>query len=111
MKAWTVASIAQYLETSWPTVYATLRRWIEEGVPGLEDKRPIPKHSRRKTGLRALNEVRKLQENPELGEFRVHARLKQLGINLSPRICGRILALNRSLYRLDKQARQTQAST
>lgn len=104
-EGWTVSSIAQYLETSRPTVYATLRRWIEEGVPGLEDKRPIPKHPKRKTDLRALNEVRKLQENPELGEFRVHARLKQLGINLSPRTCGRILALNRSLYRLDKPTR------
>jgi hypothetical protein len=33
-----------------------------------------------------------------LGEFRIHAALKQLGINLSPRTCGRILALNRGLY-------------
>ena len=49
-----------------------------------------------------MNEVRKLQENPELGEFRVHAALLQLGIKLSPRTCGRILALNRSLYGLDK---------
>jgi len=101
-EGWSVSSIAHYLETSRPTVYATLRRWIEEGVPGLEDKPPIPKHPARKTDLRAMHEVRKLQENPELGEFRVHARLKQLGINLSPRTCGRILALNRSLYKLDK---------
>ncbi len=101
-EGWTVSSIANYLETSRPTVYATLRRWIEEGVPGLEDKPPIPEHPARKTDLRAMNTIRKLQENPELGEFRVHARLKQLGITLSPRTCGRILALNRSLYKLDK---------
>ena len=35
--------------------------------------------------------------NPELGEFRIHAALKELGIDLSPRTCGRILALNRQL--------------
>jgi transposase InsO family protein len=48
--------------------------------------------------LDAINEVRKLQENPELGEWRVHAALKDIGIKLSPRTCSRILALNRSLY-------------
>ena len=49
-----------------------------------------------------MDAVRRLQQNPELGEFRVHAALKQLGITLSPRICGRILALNRRLYGLEK---------
>ena len=44
--------------------------------------------------MRAIAAVRKLQENPELGEFRVHAALAQIGIHLSPRTCGRILALN-----------------
>jgi len=52
----------------------------------------------RKVELDAMNEIRKLQENPELGEWRIHAALKQIGIKLSPRTCGRILALNRSLY-------------
>jgi hypothetical protein len=41
-----------------------------------------------------------MQVNPELGEYRVSAALEQLGIKLSPRTCGRILALNRALYRL-----------
>jgi hypothetical protein len=35
---WSVSSIAEYLETSRPTVYATLKRWVAEGVRGLEDK-------------------------------------------------------------------------
>lgn len=52
--------------------------------------------------LRVMDAVRRLQQNPELGEFRVHAALKQLDITLSPRTCGRILALNRRLYGLDK---------
>ena len=49
-----------------------------------------------------MREVRKLQENPELGEFRIHAALAQMGIDLSPRTCGRILAVNRKLYGLKK---------
>jgi hypothetical protein len=48
----------------------------------------------------SMNEIRKLQENPELGEWRIHAALKDLGIKLFPRACGRMLALNRSLYGL-----------
>jgi putative transposase len=93
-----VTSIAQYLETSRQTVYTVLKRWIDEGVRGLDDKSHAPKHPKRKMTLDAINEVRKLQENPELGEWRVHAALKDIGIKLSPRTCSRILALNRSLY-------------
>jgi transposase InsO family protein len=78
---------------------------VTEGVRGLENKPPIPKHPRRTIDLQTMNEVRKLQENPGLGEFRIHAALLQLGIKLSPRTCGRILALNRSLYGLEKPKR------
>lgn len=49
--------------------------------------------------------IRKLQENPELGEFRIHAALKQMGIRVSPRTCGRILALNRRLYQLPRPSK------
>lgn len=101
-EGWSVTCIAGYLATSRQTVYLTLRRWIEEGVAGLDDRPPVPKHPKRKADLRTMNTVRKLQENPELGEFRIHAALLQLGIKLSPRTCGRILALNRSLYGFDK---------
>src|SRR5215218_2226077 len=101
-EGWNVKSIAAYLKTSRPTVYRTLRKWIAEGVQGLEDK---PRGGVRKVDLRAMNEVRKLQENPELGEFRVSAALEQLDIYLSPRTCGRILAVNRKLYGLEKSRR------
>jgi putative transposase len=104
-EGWTVTAIAGYLATTRRTVYLTLRRWIEEGVRGLDDKPLLPKHPRRKADLRVMNEVRKLQENPEFGEFRVHAALLQLSIKLSPRTCGRILALNRSLNGLNKPAK------
>jgi putative transposase len=99
-EGWTIASIAGYLQTTRPTIYATLRRWIEEGIEGLADKPSSPKHPVRKADLAAMNAVRKLQVNPELGAFRMHAALLQLGIRLSPRTCGRILALNRQLYEL-----------
>ncbi len=101
-EGWNVKSIAGYLKTYRSTVYRTLRKWIVEGVHGLEDK---PRGGVRKVDLRAMNEVRKLQENPELGEFRVSAALEQLGICLSPRTCGRILAVNRKLYGLKKPRR------
>ncbi len=40
----------------------------------------------------------RLEENPLLGEWRMYAALKQLGISVSPRTCGRIMAENRRLY-------------
>jgi putative transposase len=104
-EGWTVTCIAGYLRTTRRTVYLTLQRWVEEGVRGLDDKPHTPIQPAQKIDLRVMNEVRKLQENPELGEFRVHAALLQIGIKLSPRTCGRILALNRALYGLDKPAR------
>jgi len=99
-EGWTVTSIAGYLGIDRRTVSRTLQRWIDEGVLGLDDKSHARKNGIRKVDLRAMLAVRELQENPELGEFRIHAALKQLGIDLSPRTCGRILALNRRLYGL-----------
>lgn len=101
-EGWNVKSIAGYLKTYRSTVYRTLRKWIAEGVAGLENK---PRGAGKKVNLHAMNEVRKMQENPELGEFRVSAALAQLGIYLGPRTCGRILAINRRLYGLKKPKR------
>jgi putative transposase len=97
---WSIATISRYLGVSRPTVYQILHRWVEEGVKGLEDKSRAPKSPSRKVTLGIMHEVKKLQRNPELGEWRIYAALKTLGIHLSPRTCGRILALNRSLYGL-----------
>lgn len=99
-EGWTPTSIAGYLATSRQTVYTTLKRWIEEQFVGLPDKSNRPHQPATKTTLRAMQEVKRLQVNPELGEYRVSAALEQLGIKLSPRTCGRILALNRELYHL-----------
>lgn len=80
-------------------VYAALRRWFAEGLPGLEDQSRAPKHPARTVDLKALAAIRRLQANPELGGFRVSAALEQRAIFLSPRTCRRILALHRDLGR------------
>jgi len=97
---WNVKSIAAYLETSRFTVYDVLHRWAAEQFAGLPNKSSRPKQPATKQTLQAITTVKRLQENPELGEFRVYAALKQLGIELSPRTCGRILQANRVLYGL-----------
>jgi putative transposase len=99
-EGWSVKSIAGYLHTSRQTVHTTLKRWIEEQFAGLPDQSNAPHNPARKVTLRDMQEVKKLQINPELGEYRVSAALEQMGIKLSPRTCGRILALNRELYHL-----------
>lgn len=99
-EGWTNSSIADYLGTNRPRVYKTLQRWFDEDFKGLEDRPPIPHQPAKKVDLRAMDAIRRLQQNPELGEFRIHTALKRIGINLSTRTCGRILALNRKLYGL-----------
>lgn len=91
-EGWTVKNIADYLETSRQTVHTTLKRWAQEQFAGLEDK----SHARtgvRKVDLKAVQEVKKLSENPLIGAYRVSAALEQMGIKLSQATCGRILAL------------------
>lgn len=100
---WSITNISGYLGTPRHRVYAVLRRWVEEGHAGLDDKSRTPHYPARKTTLKAINEVRKLaEENPELGAYRVRAALEQEGIALSQATCGRLLALNRKLYGLSQ---------
>ena len=108
-EGWNLKSIADYLQTSRKTVRLTLKRWIEEGFRGLPNKSSAPKHPRRKVDFRGLSVVRRLARNPRLGAWRVHAALRQEGIHFSPRTCGRMLALNRELYKLPRSQRQPRA--
>ena len=105
---WSITSIAEYLQTSRQTIYATLQRWAEEGVAGL-DAKPKTNKGVRKTTLQIKNEIRKLQENPLIGEYRVHTALLRMGIEVSPSTCGRIMAANRKLYGLEKPPRAPRA--
>src|SRR5260221_14073030 len=103
-EGWSITSIAAYMQVSRPTIYATLQRWAEEGVAGLEEKSRARKGSRR-VPLKIANEVRKLQENPLLGKWRMSAALSRMGIEVSPTPCGRIMEANRKLYGLEKPQR------
>jgi transposase len=107
-EGWSITSIAEYLEVNRKTIYATLQRWAEEGVAGLEEKSRARKGPRKVT-LRIQNEIRKLQENPLLGEWRMSAALARMGVEVSPATCGRIMAANRQLYGLEKPQRQPRA--
>jgi putative transposase len=100
-EGWNDKSIAAYLKTARFTVYRALRRWIEEDVEGLDD-RPNTGGGVRKADLRAYATVRRIQENPALGAFRVRVALAREGIHLSARTVGRILAVNRKIYGLGK---------
>ena len=76
-EGWTVKAISGYMRINRDTVYAALKRWVEEGEAGLEDKKPGQKGGVRKVTLRAMDAARRLQENLGLGEFRVRAALAQ----------------------------------
>ncbi|MDP9456467.1 MAG: helix-turn-helix domain-containing protein [Actinomycetota bacterium] len=99
---WSAKAIARYLRVGKSTVYRVLKRWVEEGPEGLEDGPHGRPTGVRKVTLKAIEAVRRFQQNPNLGEFRIHAALAQIGIHLSPRTCGRILAMNRELYDMEK---------
>src|SRR6266567_829419 len=103
-EGWSITSIAQYLQVSRPTIYATLQHWMEEGVAGLDEKSKARKGPRKVT-LKITNEVRKLQENPQLGKWRMSAALSRMGIEVSPTTCGRIMEANRQLYGQEKPKR------
>ena len=91
-QGWSISTIARYLDVSRPTIYAILKRWVEEGVRGISDKSHA-NISKQGVDLPTRNVIRKKQEEtPLLGEFRMYAALKQLGISVPPRTCGRIMA-------------------
>jgi len=79
---WNLKSIAGYLETTRPRVYETLHRFFIEGFAGMPDKSRAPLHPARKTDFRAMAAIRRLQANADLGEFRIHAALRQASSRL-----------------------------
>lgn len=103
LEGWTPASIADYLGLSHSTTYDLLKRFQEEGFAGIEPKSSANTRPVRKVDLAAKQAILKLQENPELGAWRMHAALKQRGWSISPTTCGRIMAENRQLYGLLKK--------
>jgi transposase InsO family protein len=60
----------------------------------------------RKVDLATMDFIRRSQENPELGAFRVRAALEQKrGAEVSVRTVGRVMAVHRDLYGLVKPKR------
>jgi len=104
-EGWADKSIARYLEIDRSTVRRVLLRWTKEGPEGLEDRKRGRPKGVQKVDLRAMVEVRRMQENPELGAYRMRAALQQVGIHLSTRTVGRILAANREAEGLSKPRR------
>ena len=106
LDGWSVKAIASYMRVSRTTVYRVLGRWIEEGDAGLEDRPPGRPRGVRKMDLATMDFIRRSQENPELGAFRVHAALVQKrGAEVSVRTVGRVMAVHRDLYGLGKPKR------
>jgi transposase len=103
-EGWSIPSIAGEMHVSRPTISATLQRWTEEGVVGLDEKSRARKGPRKVT-LNIANEVRKLQENPLLGTWRMSTALARMGIEVSPTTCGRIMEANRQRDGLEKPHR------
>ena len=104
-EGWADKSIAGYLRVDRSTVYRVRRRFEEEADDGLRDRSAGRPNGVAKVDLRAMVEARRMQENPDLGEYRVQAALEQMGIRLSRRTVGRILAANREAEGLPKTSR------
>jgi putative transposase len=102
LSGWSAKAIASYLGVHKATVYRTLKSWKEDDIEGLGDKPRGRPPGVRKVDLAAIEAVRRLARNPNLGTFRVHAALEQMGIRLSRATCGRILAQVRELYGYEK---------
>jgi len=104
-EGWADKSIARYLKIDRSTVYRARKRFEKEGDAGLKSRPAGRPKGVQKVDLKAMVEVRRMQENLELGEFRVQAALEQMGIHLSRRTVGRILAANREAEGLSKPSR------
>ncbi len=106
LDGWSAKAIASYMRVSRTTVYRVLGRWIGEGEAGLEDRQPGRPRGVRKMDLATMDFIRRSQENPELGAFRIHAALEQKrGADVSARTVGRVMAVHRELYGLGKPKR------
>lgn len=102
LHGWSARTIAGYLGIHRSTVYRTLERWKEEGMEGLGDKPFGRPAGVRKVTFAAIEAVRRLAQNPNIGAYRVHAALELEGFNLSRATCGRILAQIREIYGYEK---------
>jgi transposase len=95
-QGWEKLSISRFLRVSRPTVDTWLRRFEDEYLAGLVEKKRGPKYPR-KVWLPLMVQIYHLQKaHPDAGEFRVWSLLARGDISV--RTVGRIMALNRLVY-------------
>ena len=88
-EGWAAKAIAGYLKINRDTVYQVLKRWFEHGEEGLEDRKRGRSKGVRKVDLGTIEAVRRLQQNPGLGEFRVHAaQVRRWAFTSAPALAG-----------------------
>ncbi len=73
LDGWSVKAIVGYLEVHYSTIYRALERWKKKGFEGLVDGSPGRLPGVRKADVKAIEAVRRVQRNPNLGAFRIHA--------------------------------------
>jgi hypothetical protein len=83
-EGWPASAIAVYLEMPRSTTYEVLHRFRGEGFAGLEDKSHANTRPVRKVDMATKLEVKKIQENPEIGAFRIRAKTKANGYQSEP---------------------------
>jgi transposase InsO family protein len=95
-QGWEKLSISRFLRVSRPTVDTWLRRFEDDYLAGLVEKKRGPKYPR-KVWLPLMVQIYHLQKaHPDAGEFRVWSLLARGDISV--RTVGRIMALNRLVY-------------
>jgi len=77
LSGWSAKAIAGYLGIHKATVYRALERWKQGGFEGLSDGPPGRPPGVRKADFAAVEAIRRLAQNPDLGAFRVHAALRR----------------------------------
>jgi putative transposase len=101
-EGWPIKHLAGYFGIARKTVYELIERWADEGVAGLDDKKRGPKGGT-KVPFPVMAIIAEFQRNPLIGEQRMHAKLKQMGYEVSASTCGRIMHLNRHLLHRHQQ--------
>lgn len=94
-QGWTPAALARHFEVSRPTVYATIERWLESGLPGLEDRSRRPLSNSRQTSHEVTAALLNLKDKyPHWGPDKLVRLLRDEGVELRASTARDILRRN-----------------
>jgi transposase InsO family protein len=97
-QGWNKLSISRFLRVSRPTINQWIGRFESDHLSSLEDHSSAPKAPVRKVWLPVMLEVYHLQKrHPDAGRFRIWSVLGKP--EMSERTVGRVMALNKRIYR------------